>query len=340
MKRPTSFDLAAMAGVSQATVSRALNGSALVSADARRRVMDAAQKLHYKVDSNARKLRSNKIQTLAVLVLEDMENDHGAINPFFVPMISEIIKYAGQKGFELVISLQQESNNWGADYCISRPAEGIIFLGSKDFETYAENFQGYNHADDNWVVWGLNRTARGKVCVVSDNEGGAFDAVTHLIRQGRRRIAYLGKFSGDHWEFIERYQGYCRALHDAGLPFDDALKVDCALTLDDGAAAAGKLLDTGVAFDAIFASTDIMGIGAMRELTRRGIAIPGQVAVMGFDDLWVCNTVSPRLSSVRQDTTTAARVLVDSVAALIEGHEITTTRIPTQLVIRESCRAL
>jgi DNA-binding LacI/PurR family transcriptional regulator len=338
MKRPTSFDLAAMAGVSQATVSRALNGSALVSADARRRVMDAAQKLHYKVDSNARKLRSNKIQTLAVLVLEDMENDHGAINPFFVPMISEIIKYAGQKGFELVISLQQESNNWGADYCISRPAEGIIFLGSKDFETYAENFQGYNHADDNWVVWGLNRTARGKVCVVSDNEGGAFDAVAHLIRQGRRRIAYFGKFSGDHWEFIERYQGYCRALHDAGLPFDDALKVDCALTLDDGAAAAGKLLDTGVAFDAIFASTDIMGIGAMRELTRRGIAIPGQVAVMGFDDLWVCNTVSPRLSSVRQDTTTAARVLVDSVAALIEGREITTTRIPTQLVIRDSCR--
>ncbi len=337
MKRPTSFDLAALAGVSQSTVSRVLNQSALVSDDVRRRVMDAARELNYKVDANARKLRSNKIQTLAILVLEDTDNDHGAINPFFVPMISEILRYGGEKGYELIMSLQRETNSWGAEYCISRPAEGIIFLGSKDFETYAKNFESYDHADDNWVIWGLNRTEGNKVCVVSDNEGGAFEAVQHLVSLGRKRIAYLGKFEGDHWEFIERYQGYTRALHDNGLELDLALTVACGLTLEDSAAAVARLIDEGVAFDAVFASTDVMGIGALRELSARGIKVPDQVSVMGFDDLWVCNTVSPRLSTVRQDTTLAARALVDCVTALIEGEPINTQRIPTQLVIRDSC---
>jgi len=117
-RRPTSIDIAAQAGVSQATVSRVLNHSALVSDTVRRRVMDAAQKLHYKVDSNARRLRSSKVQTLALLILEDMENEHSDINPFFLPMVGSIVKCTANKGYYLVVSLQRESNDWGADYCL------------------------------------------------------------------------------------------------------------------------------------------------------------------------------------------------------------------------------
>ncbi len=336
-KRPTSIDIAAYAGVSQATVSRVLNQSALVSDTVRRRVMDAAAKLHYKVDTNARRLRSSKIQTLALLILEDMENEHSDINPFFLPMVGSIVKYAAEKGYELIISLQRESNDWGADYCLSRPAEGIIFLGSKDFETYARNFRSHNHSDDNWVVWGLNRTSSGKTCVVSDNEGGVHEAVSHLIRHGRKRIAYIGKLKSDHWEFIERLQGYRRALDDAGITIDPALEIDSRLTLEDGVEAAERLLASGVAFDAVFASTDMLALGAMRHLMSKGYHIPEDVAVMGFDDLWVGNAVWPPLSTVRQNTQRAGQVLVDSVCALIEGVDVTTTRIPTQLVIRDSC---
>ncbi len=338
-RRPTSIDIAAHAGVSQATVSRVLNQSALVSDTVRRRVMDAAQKLHYKVDSNARRLRSSKIQTLALLILEDMENEHSDINPFFLPMVGSIVKSAADRGYELVISLQRESNDWGADYCLSRPAEGIIFLGSKDFDTYVRNFRSHNHSDDNWVVWGLNRTDSGKTCVVSDNEGGVYEAVQHLVAQGRKRIAYIGKLHSDHWEFIERYQGYRRALHDAGIAFDEGLAIDSQLTLEDGVQAAERLLASGVAFDAVFASTDMLALGAMRQLMSKGYRIPHDVAVMGFDDLWVGNAVWPPLSTVRQNTRLAGQILVDSVCALIEGTEVTTTRIPTQLVIRESCGA-
>jgi DNA-binding LacI/PurR family transcriptional regulator len=336
-RRPTSIDLAAYAGVSQSTVSRVLNRSALVSSDIRRRVLDAAETLHYKIDANAQRLRSSKIQTLALLVLEDMENRDGNINPFFLPMLGSIVRHATEKGYELVISLQSESNDWGTSYSLSRPAEGIIFLGSKDLETYSRNYRGHDRDADNWVIWGLNGTSDGKVCVASDNEGGVHAAMRHLIGLGRRRIAYIGKLHSDHWEFAERLHGYRRALRDAGIANEAGLEIDSQLGLDDGAEAAARLLASNVPFDAIFASTDMLALGAMRYLLSQGVNIPLDVSVMGFDDLWVSNATWPPLSTVRQNTRLAGEILVDSVAALIEGEVVTTTRIATELVIRESC---
>jgi DNA-binding LacI/PurR family transcriptional regulator len=335
-RRPTSLDIAAHAGVSQSTVSRVINRSALVSDEVRRRVLDAAEKLHYKIDANARQLRSRRINTIALLVLEDMDDQCSNINPFFLPMIGSIAQYAADKGFDLVFSLQREDNGWGAGYCLSRPAEGIIFLGSKNFETYAENFRGYNHSNDCWVVWGLDKAPDGTVCVASDNEGGAFSAVSHLLRSGRRRIAFIGKLHSDHWEFVERFAGYRRALRAAGIEIASDLCIDTNLTLEDGAGAAARLMGSGIKFDAIFAETDMLAVGAMRYLLGKGVRIPQEVAVMGFDDLWIGRAVAPALSTVRQDTQGAGRILVDQVAALIDGQPARATRIPTELVLRDS----
>ncbi len=335
-RRPTSIDIAAEAGVSQATVSRVLNRSALVSDAVRERVLTVAQRLNYKVDTNASRLRSHKICTIALLILEDMDNEHSDINPFFLPLVGSILKYAAEKQYEVVVSLQNAGNDWGADYCLSRPAEGIIFLGTKNFSTYSRNFRSYNHSDDNWVIWGLNRTQSNKLCVVSDNRGGAVSAVDHLVATGRRRIAYIGKLYSDHWEFIERHEGYRMGLQAAGLLLDPALVIDSQLTLDDGADAVRRLLESGAQFDAIFASTDMLALGAMRELMAHGYRVPEDVAVVGFDDLWVCNAVWPPLTSVRQQTRLAGEALVDSVCALIEGTPATTRRIPTELIVRAS----
>ncbi len=332
--RPTSIDVAAMAGVSQSTVSRVFNGSPQVSAEVRDRVIAAAQKLNYKVDAHASKMRSGRLRNLEVVVVEDIGNEYGTINPFFVPMIGEIVRYGKEKGFDVAISFQKPTED-GKPYSLDlRPVEGTIFLAPKDFEAYRRDAAG-----EHWVVWGRYSTDRHTACVVSDNESGAFDAVTHLVQLGRRRIAYLGKFSGEQWEFTERHQGYCAALRQAGLPLDDALQMDCVLTRDGGADAVDRLVAGGIAFDAIFAATDVLGISAMRALSAHGITVPNQVAVMGFDDLWICNTVAPRLSTVRQDTMAAARILVDSVEALIEGAPVSTIKIPTELVIRDSCGA-
>jgi DNA-binding LacI/PurR family transcriptional regulator len=93
---------------------------------------------------------------------------------------------------------------------------------------------------------------------------------------------------------------------------------------------------SGTAFDAVFAQTDMLAVGAMRYLLSQGVRIPQQVAVMGFDDLWIGRAVAPALSTVRQDTQNAGRLLVDRVAALIDGQKIDGARIPTELALRDS----
>lgn len=340
MKRPTSFDIAALAGVSQATVSRALSGASSVSEPVRQRVFDAAAQLNYTVDINARKLRSKKINTIAVLVSEDLDHSDNRINPFFLPLIGSILDYANSKGVDVLMSLQKADADWGADYGFSRRADGIIFLGCKDYQSYTHKFEYLNEVGDPWVVWGVDRPDCAKLCIGSDNEGGAYAAVQHLINLGRTRIAYLGKSSIEHPEFKERYEGYCRALKDAGLPVEEALHADVFLEREEGVAAIDTMLDDGIPFDAVFAATDLLAMGAMQELIKRKVRVPEDVSVMGFDDLWVCSSLSPSLSTVRQDTEAAARALIDGLSCLIENEPVHVTRMPTQLVIRESCGGL
>ncbi|MFT4090221.1 MAG: LacI family DNA-binding transcriptional regulator [Asticcacaulis sp.] len=336
VRRPTSFDIAALAGVSQATVSRALSQSASVSEAVRQRVFEAAQKLNYTVDVNARKLRSKKINTIAVLISEDLDQDN-PINPFFVPLIGSILKYAAQKGYDVLVSLQQQSDDWGGDYGFARRADGIIFLGYNDYEAYSRKVGALSDIGEPWVVWGPVQADNPNLFIGSDNENGAYEAVSHLIGLGRRRIAFLGETSGEHPEFRDRYNGYVRALTEAGIAVDPALLSDCFISREDGAAAIGRLMETGVDFDAVFATADLTAIGAMQALLKAGRRVPEDVSVMGFDDLWAASCTTPALSTVRQDTTLAARVLVDALDQLIAEQPVSVTRVPTRLMIRESC---
>jgi DNA-binding LacI/PurR family transcriptional regulator len=347
MKRPTSFDIAALAGVSQATVSRALSQSASVSEAVRTRVLKAAAELNYKVDVNARKLRSKRINTVAVLVSEDLgvgEGDQrsgGPINPFFLPLIGEILNYAGQKGVDVLISLQKQSDDWSADYGHSRRADGLIFLGYNDFEAYQKKVDALKAVGEPWVVFGPRMPGKSAedadLFIGSDNEGGAYAAGKHLIDLGRQRIVFLGEASERHSEYAERFAGYQRAHTEAGLKPDPRLHADCFISREEGFAAIERLLQEKVAFDAVFAATDLMAMGAIQALQKAGLRVPEDVAVMGFDDIWASACISPALSTVRQDTTLAAKSLLDTLALLIEDQPVETTRIPTQLIIRESC---
>jgi len=336
VKRPTSFDIAALAGVSQATVSRALSQSPAVSEEVRKRVFEAAARLNYTVDVNARKLRSKRINTIAVLISEDLDQDN-PINPFFVPLLGAILKYAGSKGYDVLTSLQQQSANWSSDYGFARRADGVILLGYKDYEDYSRKARQLSEINEPWVVWGLAQPGEAEHGVGSDNAEGAYQAVSHLIRMGRRQIAFLGEASSSHPEFRDRYDGYARALGEAGLSVDPALLADCFISREDGAAAIGRLLDRGTAFDAVFATADLPAIGAMQVLQKRGRRIPEDVSVIGFDDLWAAACTTPALSTVRQDTTAAARALVDALDTLIAGEALSAVLVPTRLIVRESC---
>ena len=340
MKRSNPLDIAAATGMSRATVSQTMNPCALVKEDAHKKVLKVTKDLHDKADAGVHRQRAKKIHTIAVLISADIERAQSPINPFFLPMIGSILRYAGEQGFDIITSLQQPLDDWGTDYGFSRRADGIIFLGCKDFDSYTHKFEYLNEVGDPWVIWGVNRPDCARLCIGSDNADGAYKAVCHLASLGRKRIAYFGKSSVKHPEFHERFQGYLKGLQACGLDYDPALHRDCFIEREEGATQMTRMIEAGVEFDAVFASCDLLAMGVMQALHRHGYHIPRDVSVVGFDDLWVSSSLSPSLTSLRQDTEVAARALVDGLSALIEDDPVQDIHLPTQLIVRESCGGL
>lgn len=334
-RRPTSFDLAALAGVSQPTVSRALSGNRSVSAETRARVLAAAEQLHYKVDKNASGLRRKHSRTLALLFFE--EGDEGALlNPFYLSMLGPMVRCCAQHGYDLLISTQQLSSDWHVDYEDSRKADGIVLLGYGDYLVYRPRLEALVERGTHFVRWGAGSEAELGATIGSNNHQGGFDAANHLLQTGRRSIAFLGTASSAFPEFLDRWQGYCRALRAAGIEPDEQLRVDAEPSEASGGAAVAELARRKVAFDAIFAASDMTAIGAMHALQKLGLAVPHDVAVVGFDDISAASLASPRLTTVTQDPRQAAEALVEALIDAVEAGSTPSRLLPVRLTVRES----
>ena len=336
MRRPTSFDIAALAGVSQPTVSRALSGNPAVSEATRQRVLEAAEALNYSVDKNASNLRRQASKTLALLFFEDPTPDDSLINPFYLSMLGSITRTCALRGYDLLISFQQLSGNWHVDYEDSRKADGIILLGYGDYLLYRPRLEQLIEQGTHFVRWGSAQAGQLGTTIGSDNAQGGLDATRHLLAQGRRRIAFIGTASPQYPEFLERWRGYAAALAEAGLAPDAALQADAISTEKSGHDATVRLLQAGMAFDAIFAASDLIAIGAMRALGEAGRLVPRAVAVVGFDDLPAAGLASPPLTTVMQSPRRAGQVLVETLLQQIAGDAVGNAVLPVQLVVRGS----
>jgi DNA-binding LacI/PurR family transcriptional regulator len=333
-RRPTSFDIAALAGVSQPTVSRALSGNPAVSEETRRRVLDAAEQLHYKVDKNASGLRRQRAKTLALLFFEEGP-DTALLNPFYLSLVGPMVRRCAAHGYDLLISIQQLSSDWHVDYEDSRKADGIILLGYGDYLEYRPKLEQLVDRGAHFVRWGSGGDGKLGTTISSDNERGGFEAATHLLQQGRRRIAFIGTAGPGFPEVQERWRGYSRALRAAGIAPDEELRVDASPDESDGRAATEQLLARGVDFDAIFAASDIAAIGAMHALQQAGRSVP-EVAIVGFDDIPAACLASPPLTTVTQDARAAAEALVDALIEAIETGEAADQVLPVRLTVRGS----
>ena len=335
-RRPTSFDIAALAGVSQPTVSRALSGNPAVSAETRARVLAAAEQLHYKVDKNASGLRRQHSRTIALLFFEDPTPDETLINPFYLSMLGSMVRACAANGYDLLISFQQLSDDWHVDYEDSRKADGIILLGYGDYLQYRPRLEALVRRGTHFVCWGNPRASEFGAMIGSDNEAGGHDATAHLLESGRRRIGFVGTVSEAYPEFLDRYRGYVRAHDGANLPAFDRLRVDAGPSEAEGRAAVDELQRRGEPFDALFAASDLAAIGAMKALQERGLRVPGDVAVVGFDDLAAAGYASPPLTTVAQDARGAGLALVEALIERIEGQEATVRLLPVCLKVRGS----
>jgi DNA-binding LacI/PurR family transcriptional regulator len=334
--KPTSFDIAFLAGVSQPTVSRALRGSPVVSLETRKRIEAIALQLNYRVDKNASNLRSQHSNTLALLLFEDPTPDDSQINPFFLSMLGSITRASARQGYDLLISFQQLSKNWQQDYEDSRKADGIILLGYGDYEEYRPRLEHLVSQGTHFVRWGPVLTDEPGVSVGSDNAQGGFDVTRHLLAQGRRHIAFLGHATSHYPEFFDRYRGYERALLEARCTASSALRVDAINLEESGFNAIHELRARGAKFDAVVAASDLIAIGALGALQASGIEVPRDVAVVGFDDIPAASHTNPPLTTVMQDTRRAGDLLVETLLRQITGEPVTNSVIPTRLVVRKS----
>jgi DNA-binding LacI/PurR family transcriptional regulator len=338
--KATSIDVAYRAGVSQSTVSRALRGSPTVNEETRKRIQEIAEELNYTVDKNASNLRSQRSNTIALLFFKDPTPDDSLINPFFLSMLGSITRACAQCGYDLLISFQESSGNWHVTYEDSKKADGIILLGYGDYLEYRSRLEQLVAQGTHFVRWGAVIEGQPGISVGSDNFKGGYDAAKYLLGHGRQRLAFLGGASNRAPEFLERYRGYAAAIEETGaLPLPQ-LQVDAISTQESGYEAARELLSRNERFDAIFAASDLIALGAMHALRDHGIGIPAEVAVIGFDDIPPASLANPPLTTVMQDTRRAGQALVETLLKLIDDEPATSTVLPTRLVVRQSCGAL
>ncbi len=336
-QKTTSFDIAYKAGVSQSTVSRALSGSPLVGKETRIKIQAIAKELNYKVDKNASNLRSQKTKTLAVLLFDEAGTDNTMINPFFLTMIGSITQAAAAYQYDVLLSFQQLSDDWYADYEESHRADGVICLGYGDYLTYNEKAHDLIHSNAHFVTWGPVIAGQESCFVGCDNTSSAAQAVDHLFHSGREKVAFIGGADEHCPEFYQRYQGYKTAFSNSKKTLNPRLHVNAQNSEQSGFQAVQSLILTQESFDALFCASDLIAIGAIKALREHNIAIPREVAVIGFDDIPSASYVSPALTTIRQNTVDAGRILVEKILQSIHGEQPESEFLPAQLIIRKSC---
>ncbi len=334
--KPTSFDIAYLAGVSQPTVSRALRGSKSVSLATREKIEGIARELNYSVDKNASSLRSQRSSTLALLFFKDQTPDNTLINPFFLSMLGSITLQCELRGLDLLISFQQMEDDWHVRYEDSHRADGLILLGYGDYTAYRHKLTQLIDHGTHFVRWGSADEESIGATVGSDNFGAGRLAGEYLIGLGRRNIGFLG-FADEHYpEFADRYAGLAHALRDAGLIVDPALQVDAITTEEAGYCAAQTMLAAGSSFDALFAASDLIAIGALRALAEAGLRVPQDISVVGFDNIPAAAHTNPPLTTIMQDLRAGGELLVETLLAQINDEPVQPRKLPASLVVRAS----
>ena len=333
--RPTSFDIAYLAKVSQPTVSRALRGDTSVSSATRERIQKIARDLNYAVDANASSLRSQRSNRIALLFFEEPAPDDSTINPFFLAMLGSITKACAREGLDLLISFQRMEDDWHVQYQDSNKADGLILLGYGNYALYLERLEQLRAQGTHFVRWGSVSLDGTGATIGSDNKDAGRLAGEHLSSLGRSQVVFLGNVDRGYPEFAARYDGLREALKvTAGT--EPAAQIDALTGEEDGYIAARALLRRDEPFDAVFAASDLIAIGAIRALTKTGRRVPEDVSVVGYDNIPASRLVTPRLTTIDQDTNLAGRMLVSKLIDT-QGGQATSERLETSLMIRESC---
>lgn len=325
-------DLATLAGVSISTISRALNDSPSVNARTKQRIWKLAREQDYPFRRYMPAGPIGAEATIAIVVPRPQGREGKLDDPFFLQLFAGIGEAARERGCDVLLSHVAPAtfDELSAAMATSR-ADGVIFLGQSSLHAA---FNRLAEQEARFVVWGAQLPDQGYCSVGSDNLLGGRRATLHLARLGRRRIVFLGDSEAP--EIGQRLRGYQEALAASQLPAAPELIVPAHLDIDSAEAAVDGLLARGPIFDGIVAASDMVALGAIRALRRAGRSVPGDVSVVGYDDVPLARLADPALTTISQDTARAGRLLVSKLLGAGE-EELRSERVATDLIVRGSC---
>lgn len=318
MKRVSIKDVAREAGVSASTVSYVLNRnpSETISAETTQRVREAAQRLSYVPNLNARSLSSRRSNLIGVVIPQtEPGKEFMFSNPFYGELLSAVEYTARCNGYHLLLSGTEEDQSY-LSVAQNRGLDGIIIVGAYP----GKNLEELRLMDipivlvDSYVKNDAFHT------VGNEDRAGARVATEHLIAKGHRDIAFVSGSIREHGVNSKRYQGYCDALRAAGLePREEALYSD-TVSFEYGLEAANEFVRRGKKQTAAFTTADVLAMGMVKGLWQHGVRIPQELSIMGFDDVCLAQMCFPSLTTVRQDISRKGSEAVNMVIKAAAGH--------------------
>ncbi len=324
--------LADLANVSRSTVSRALSDSPLVNEKTRAKIRALAAEHNYVVNEAARSLRLQQSNIVSVVLMLDPESEQHISDPFFLEMIGHLADNLAGAGFDLL--LVHEPISRATDFLASRAyrqSAGIIFIG-----------QGQAHKELNKlaqgnvpiVVWGAKLAGKKYRLVGSDNVAGGRLAASYLIEHGRKRLAFFGDRGLP--ELKARYEGFVKAHEDLGLAVDDNLMLPVPFDTEQAEVMIGAFLDRHPRIDGIVCCSDLIAMSTMALLNARGMRVPEDVAVIGYDDISIAARANPPLTTVSQDIRSGGQMLVKTLLQSMEKGSARDHVMKVKLVKRGS----
>ncbi|MGQ3113770.1 MAG: LacI family DNA-binding transcriptional regulator [Brevundimonas sp.] len=326
-------DLARMAGVSISTASRALNDSPAVNDRTKQAIWKLAREHDYPFRRYMPAGPIGAQGTIALVTPRPQGREGRLSDPFFLELLAGVGEAARERGCDLIMSHVSpvSFDDVSAAMTTSR-ADGVIFLGQSSLHAA---FNRMAETEGRFVVWGAELPDQAYCSVGSDNISGGRRATSHLARLGRKRIVFLGDL--DPPEAMQRQRGYAEALEAAGLGVDPDLIVPAHFEVESAEASVDAMIRRGLEFDGIVAASDLIALGAVRALLHAGIGVPGQVSVIGFDNVPFSRYSRPALSTIAQDTMKAGRLMVSKLLDSSGDRAARSERVPTDLIVRETC---
>lgn len=325
----TIVDVARAASVSHSTVSRVLNGRPYIKAETRKRVMEAAEELGYVANLKARGLAGGRLGVVG-FVVESIDGSYQA------EMVRGVDRALAEVGLDLMLCTTHAREQREASY-VSRLSvglvDGLIVLLPESADRYSHDLSSRHFP---FVLLDHMGSSQAN-SVVATNVQGAIDALEHLAELGHRRVAHI---TGDQRLVAgrERLDGFKRGVQKFSLDADPSLIVEGDFHAEGGRQAALRLLELDEPPTAIFIASDDMAIAAIEVMVERGLSVPGDMSVVGFDDIPEADLVRPRLTTVRQPLHEMGRRAVALLLDQIERPEnpVAHLNVPTEFVVRES----